>query len=44
MTSQTKTKQFKLTTDIDFILKRFPKREIESFSSLKAKKELDLFY
>ncbi|CAK78683.1 unnamed protein product (macronuclear) [Paramecium tetraurelia] len=40
----TKTNSFKFTSDIDIILKRFPKREIESFSSLKAKKELDLYY
>ncbi|CAD8137948.1 unnamed protein product [Paramecium pentaurelia] len=44
MIRQTKAKSFKYTSDIDFILKRFPKREIESFSSLKAKKELDFYY
>ncbi|CAK60610.1 unnamed protein product (macronuclear) [Paramecium tetraurelia] len=39
-----KTRSFKYTTDIDNIMQRFPKREIESFSTLKAKKELDLYY
>ncbi|CAD8126971.1 unnamed protein product [Paramecium sonneborni] len=44
ITNHVKTKSFKFTSDIDSIIKRFPKREIESFSSLKAKKELDLYY
>ncbi|CAD8140301.1 unnamed protein product [Paramecium octaurelia] len=39
-----KSKSFKFTSDIDQILKRLPQREIETFSSLKAKKELDLYY
>ncbi|CAD8142667.1 unnamed protein product [Paramecium octaurelia] len=42
--SHVKTRSFKYTTDIDSIMQRFPKREIESFSTLKAKKELDLYY
>ncbi|CAD8046221.1 unnamed protein product [Paramecium sonneborni] len=43
-TNHVKTKSFKFTSDFDDLLKRFPQREIESFSSLKAKKELDLYY
>ncbi|CAD8131970.1 unnamed protein product [Paramecium pentaurelia] len=39
-----KTRSYKYTTNIDNILQRFPKREIEQFSTLKAKKELDLYY
>ncbi|CAD8046820.1 unnamed protein product [Paramecium primaurelia] len=39
-----KSKSYKFTSDIDQILKRLPQREIETFSSLKAKKELDLYY
>ncbi|CAD8046963.1 unnamed protein product [Paramecium sonneborni] len=39
-----KSKSLKFTSDIDQILKRLPQREIETFSSLKAKKELDLYY
>ncbi|CAK72668.1 unnamed protein product (macronuclear) [Paramecium tetraurelia] len=39
-----KSKSFRFTTDIDQILMRVPHREIENFQSLKAKKELDLYY
>ncbi|CAD8054225.1 unnamed protein product [Paramecium sonneborni] len=39
-----KSKSLRFTSDIDQILKRLPQREIETFQSLKAKRELDLYY
>ncbi|CAD8138508.1 unnamed protein product [Paramecium pentaurelia] len=44
MITHQKSRSFKFTSDIDQILKRLPQREIETFTSLKAKKELDLYY